>query len=251
MVYAFLRARVDIALVEMDRYAVAILNQLHPPTGPQKKLNSLIRRSGDEEVADTDVTPMLNLMVMLIPFLLTSSEFVKMGAIELKLPESSQEGGGGGEESMQSAKLDLGVVITSKGFNVFHYYNQAEKAAAMNQTLGEKPPDIPLVNGKYNYRELNAKLAEVKQKVLYDIVKAYYPSLSADASLMQLYRTYLSKNLRGTSLFEDQEAINLVGEETIKYQTVVAVMDAARGTRTPDGNVTMFPNVSIAGGILQ
>jgi biopolymer transport protein ExbB/TolQ/biopolymer transport protein ExbD len=251
LAFAFLRARVDIALVEIDRYAVAILNQLNPPTDSQKKLNSLIRRSGDEEVADTDVTPMLNLMVMLIPFLLTSSEFVKMGAIELKLPESTQGEGGGGEEGMQNAKLELGVVITSKGFNLFHYYNQAEKTAAANQTLGEKPPDIPLVNGDYNYTELNAKLAEVKRKVLYDIVKAYDPSLPADASLYQLYNVYVSKNLSGTTMFADHEAIKLVGEEKIKYQAVVAVMDAARGTRTPDGNVTMFPNVSIAGGIIQ
>jgi biopolymer transport protein ExbB/TolQ/biopolymer transport protein ExbD len=251
LAYAFLRARVDIALVEIDRYAVAILNQLNPPTDSQKKLNSLIRRSGDEEVADTDVTPMLNLMVMLIPFLLTSSEFVKMGAIELKLPESTQGEGGGGEEGMQNTKLELGVVITSKGFNLFHYYNQAEKAANANQTLGEKPPDIPLVNGEYNYTELNAKLAEVKRKVLYDIVKAYFPTLPADASLYQLSKAYMSKNLAGTTMFADHEAIKLVGEEKVKYQAVVAVMDAARGTHTPDGNVTMFPNVSIAGGIIQ
>ncbi len=53
------------------------------------------------------------------------------------------------------------------------------------------------------------------------------------------------------TIFADHESIKLVGEEKIKYQTVIAVMDAARGTRTPDGNVTMFPNVSIAGGIIQ
>ncbi len=252
MAFAFLRARVDQALVELDRYSVAILNLLNPPVGEQKKLNSLIRRSGDEEVADTDVTPMLNLMVMLIPFLLTSSEFVKMGAIELKLPESSQAGGGGGGgENQQQSKLELGVVITAKGFNIFHYFNQAEKAAQANQTLGEKPPDIPLVNGQYNYDTLNARLAEVKRKALLEIVKSYSPTIPPDASLYQLYKAYTSKDMSGSPLFSDHEAIKLVGEEKIKYQTVIAVMDAARGTRTPDGNVTMFPNVSIAGGIIQ
>jgi biopolymer transport protein ExbD len=252
LAYAMLRARVDAALVEVDRYAVAILNLLNPPTAGQKKLNSLVRRSGDDEVADTDVTPMLNLMVMLIPFLLTSSEFVKMGAIELKLPESTQGGGGGGGgESQQETKLELGVVITSKGFNVFDYFNQAEKAAQANQTLGEKLPDIPLKNGEYDYETLNAKLAEVKRKALYEIVKAYYPTVTPDASLYQLSKAYLSKNLSTSSVFADHEAVKLVGEDKIKYQTVVAVMDAARGTRTPDGNVTLFPNVSIAGGIIQ
>jgi hypothetical protein len=32
---------------------------------------------------------------------------------------------------------------------------------------------------------------------------------------------------------------------------VVSVMDAARGMRGDQGSVTMFPNVSIAGGIFQ
>jgi biopolymer transport protein ExbB len=252
MVYAFLRARVDVALMEIDRYAVAILNLLNPPEVTQKKLTSLVRRSGDEEVADTDVTPMLNLMVMLIPFLLTSSEFVKMGAIELKLPESTQAGAGGvGAAAQQEAKLELGVIITSKGFNLFHYFKQEDKTAAAGQTLADKPVDIPQVNGQYNYEALNARLGEIKKRVLYEIVKSYYPSISPDASLYQLYKAYTDKNLAAATLFPDHEAIKIVGEEKIRYQTVVAVMDAARGTRTPEGNVTMFPNVSIAGGIIQ
>jgi biopolymer transport protein ExbD len=57
--------------------------------------------------------------------------------------------------------------------------------------------------------------------------------------------------LSATTVFPDHESIKIVAEEKMKYKTVVAVMDAARGTRTPDGNVTMFPNVSIAGGIVQ
>lgn len=254
MAYAFLRARVDVALMEIDRYAVAILNILNPPEVTQKKLTSLVRRSGgDEEVADTDVTPMLNLMVMLIPFLLTSSEFVKMGTIELKLPESNQGAGAGaaGAAAQQEAKLELGVVITSKGFNLFHYFKQEDKTAAAGQSLAEKPTDIPLVNGQYDYGALNSKLSEIKKRALFEIVKAYFPAIPPDASLYQLYKAYMEKSIASSTFFPDHEAIKIVGEERIKYQTVVAVMDAARGIRTPDGNVTMFPNVSIAGGIIQ
>jgi biopolymer transport protein ExbD len=241
---------VDAALVEVDRFAIAILNQLNPPEITDKKLNSLVRRSGDEEFADTDVTPMLNLMVMLIPFLLSSSEFVKMGAIELKLPESAQ-GAGSGANVKQDAKLELGVVITAKGFTLFHYFKQEKAAAASGQTVAEQAADIPIVDGKYDFVALNAKLADVKKKVLFEIVRAYYPSTPPDATLLQLAHAYESKNLSGTQAFADHEAIKIVAEDKIKYQTVVAVMDAARGTATPNGNVTMFPNVSIAGGIVQ
>jgi len=253
MMYSFLRAKVDTALIEIDRYAIAILNNLNPPTVTSKALNSLVRRSGnEEEAADTDVTPMLNLMVMLIPFLLTSSEFVKMGAIELKLPESTQGGGGGGgAASTQETKLELGVVITQKGFTLFHYFKQEDKSASQGTTMAQKPPDIPLVNGEYDYVGLNAKLADVKKKVLNDIMRAYYPSIPQDASLFQLGRAYETKKIDPGKMFPDNDAIKIVAEDKIAYRTVVAVMDAARGTRTPDGNVTMFPNVSIAGGIIQ
>ena len=142
------------------------------------------------------------------------------------------------------------MVITAKGFTLFHYFKPEEKAA-QGATIAEKQPDIPLVNGQYNFEDLNAKLADVKKKALFDIVKVYFPSIPPDAGLYQLSRAYETKNLSGTTMLADHEAIKIVAEDKIAYKTVVAVMDAARGTRTPEGNVTMFPNVSIAGGIVQ
>jgi biopolymer transport protein ExbB/TolQ/biopolymer transport protein ExbD len=248
MLYAFVRARVDAALNEIDRYSVATLNILIPPDITQRKLTALNRGSDDEEVADADVTPMLNLMVILIPVLLTSSEFVKLGAIELKLPEAAQSGAAGGAGVQQDAKLDVGVVITSKGFNVFNYFKAEEKTAP--QAVGEKQPDIPMVNGAYNFSALGAKLAEIKKKALAEIVRTSI-NIPADASLFQLYKTFLSKDFSAVRVFPDHENVKIVAEDKIKYETVVSVMDAARGTRTADGNVTMFPNVSIAGGIIQ
>jgi len=245
VIFSWLRSRVDSALQEIDRYAIAILKIIDPPKLDERPLTTLNRRSGDDEPPDTDVTPMLNLMVMLIPFLLTSSEFVKIGAIEMKLPEASsgaQGGGGAGDQQMKNAKLDLGVVITSKGFKIYSYFN--------NQNPSQEP-EIPLVNGKYDFEKLNEKLADIKRSVLYEIIKANYGQVPEGSTLFQLYQGYLKHNLSGTRVFEDNENIKIVAEERVKYKDVVAVMDAARGTRTPYGNVTMFPNVSIAGGIVQ
>ena len=257
MAYAWLRARVDGALGEMDRYAVAILNLLYPPDYAHKQLSSLQRHSGEgEEPADADVTPMLNLMVMLIPVLLTSSEFVRMGDIELKLPEA-HGAGGGGEQAQQEQKLQLGIVITSKGFNLSHYFKTQEAAGKAGKPGKPAPPpdtttaDIPLVNGAYDYDRLGTILAEVKRKALLDIVRAYDAGVTADASLYRLYNTVVSKGLQPGARFADHESVMIVAEEKTKYQVVVSVMDAARGMRTPEGSVTMFPNVSIGGGIVQ
>jgi len=249
MLYAFIRARVDAALQEIDRYSIAILNLLVPPDLTQRKLTALTRGGSDEgEIADADVTPMLNLMVILIPVLLTSSEFVKVGTIELKLPEAAQTGaGGGGQNIAEGAKLELGVVITSKGFNVFSYFKAEDKI----QTQGEKQADIPLVNGAYDFDALGAKLSEIKKKALFEIIKSSFPDVPAQATLFQLYKTFISKDFSETKVFSDHESIKIVAEDKIKYETVVSVMDAARGAKTPSGSVTMFPNVAIAGGIIQ
>jgi biopolymer transport protein ExbB len=258
MAYAWLRARVDSALHEMDRYAVAILNVIYPPDYSHGEMKSLVRRGqGEEEAADADVTPMLNLMVMLIPVLLTSSEYVRMGDIELKLPESQGAGGGGGggANELQELKLQLGVVITARGFNLSHYFKLQELAAAKPGTAAAPPDsvtaDIPLVNGSYDYAALAARLAEVKRKALLEIVRASDPGVPATASLYQLYTAFVNKNLPLEGRFPDNESIMIVAEEKVKYQTVVAVMDAARGMRAAEGNVTMFPNVSLGGGIVQ
>ncbi len=187
----------------------------------------------------------MNLMVVLIPLLLSSSEFVKIGMIELKLPESgaSNDAGGGGGGGAESAKLDLGVVITSKGFRLFHYFK--------SDTNSGSNVDIPLKNGEYDFEQLNKMFADVKRKVLFELIKGVKSDLASDAELWQLYLIYSKNDLSSIAYFNDHENLKIVAEDKIKYQTVVAVMDAARGVSTSHGNVTMFPNVSIAGGILQ
>jgi biopolymer transport protein ExbB/TolQ/biopolymer transport protein ExbD len=249
MLYAFVRARVDAALQEIDRYSVATLNILVPPDVNQRKLTALNRGGGDDgEIADADVTPMLNLMVILIPVLLTSSEFVKVGTIELKLPEATQSGGGGGGSNVaQDTKLELGVVITTKGFNVFSYFKAEDKG----RVTGEKQPDIPLVNGQYDFTALGEKLADIKKKALFEVIRSLYANVPSQATLGQLYKTYIAKDFSDSKIFSDHESVKIVAEDKIKYESVVSVMDAARGYKTPEGNITMFPNVAIAGGIIQ
>jgi biopolymer transport protein ExbD len=250
MAYAVLRSKVDAALQEIDRYAIALLKILNPPTLREKKLMSIGRNRDSEEVADTDVTPMLNLMVMLIPFLLTSSEFVKIGAIEMKLPESTKPSAVQAEapaEEHQGPKLNLGVVITSKGFGIFDYFKEAKP----DSSVGDKPADIPLVNGEYDFQALNDRLADIKKKALYEIVRRYTQDITESTTLVELSNAYQKLEPFTPPFFADHESIKIVAEEQVKYKTVVAVMDASRGYRTPEGNVTMFPNVSIAGGIVQ
>ena len=103
----------------------------------------------------------------------------------------------------------------------------------------------------YDYAALTDKLAEVKQRVLFEIIKAYFPGTAPNTPLEALARTYVEKKLAGSAFYADNESIKLVGEETVRYETVVAVMDAARGKKIGSDRIPLFPNVSITGGIVQ
>jgi len=253
LIYSILRSKTDVAIQEIDRYATAILKVLVPLEPVKKGYRVTARRIKEEVDTDPNIAPMMNLMVILIPLLLSSAEFVKIGAIELKLPESSQGGGGGSgpSDEINNAKLELGIVITKKGFDLYHFFKAPVPANTQEPDSGKaKTAEIPLKDGKYDFNALNAALAEVKKKALFEIIRAAKPSVPVESTLMQLYTFFMKNDVSGIEGFKDHEDVKIVAEEQIRYETVVAVMDAARGTTTPFGNVTLFPNVSLAGGII-
>ena len=84
LVYSIFRARIDDAVSEIDRYAIAIMKVLTPGDIVQKSYKVSDRRVREEVETEPNMVPFMNLMVVLIPLLLSSSEFVKIGMIELK-----------------------------------------------------------------------------------------------------------------------------------------------------------------------
>ena len=246
LIYSIFRSRVDETVAEIDRYAVTLMKVLLPESGVKKSYRVSDRRIREEVDTEPNIVPFMNLMVVLIPLLLSSSEFVKLGMIELKLPESAAGGGGPGgeEEEKKNARVDLGIVITEKGFNLFHYFKKDSAA-----TGGDV--EIPKVNGEYDFAALNKKVAEVKRQALYEIIRLAKPDLPREMELWKLSVLYSKNDLSSVTMFSDHENVKIVADDKIHYQTVVSVMDAARGVKTPNGNVTLFPNVSIAGGIVQ
>jgi biopolymer transport protein ExbB len=260
MVYAWLRARVDMSLQEIDRYAVAILKVLNPPTIRERSLTSIGRHKGEEEVADTDVTPMLNLMVLLIPFLLTSSEFVKIGQIDMKLPVAAQGGGAGvGAPPQEEVKLNLGIVITTKGFTIASYFRneKGDTAKKTDSASTGLTPDIPLRNGEFDFSALNEKLVEIRKQALSAILKMSNQTVQENATLVTLHndyaKTYANQAAAPLPIFPDVDEIKILAQDQVKYKVMIDVMDAAREFRRPEGGnpIPMFPNVSIAGGIIQ
>jgi len=117
-----------------------------PSQRKEKALSSLI------EAEDIDVTSLMNMMVILIPFLISMAVFTEVASINFSLPPATTEGEGPGSEPLppeEADKLDISIAITSTGFTL----------AGTGQIL---PTIQKLSDGKYDLEALNRALRAIK-----------------------------------------------------------------------------------------
>ena len=150
-----------------------------------------LRRSHSQDSAEPNLTPIMNLMVVLIPLLLTSAQFIKLGIIELNLPPSVGPGSALVDlPKEKERKLDMGITISEKGFIL-------SSSMAILKGEDESGVSIPLTpNGEYDYEKLNNKLMLIKTRV--------------------------------EDKFPDADKVVIMAESEIVYQVLVSTMDAAR-----------------------
>jgi biopolymer transport protein ExbD len=116
-----------------------------PSKRKDKALSRLI------EAQDIDVTPLMNMMVILIPFLISMAVFTEIAAINFSLPPAMAEGEAPpGETPKEENKLDISIAITDKGFTI--------------TGTGQVLPTIPKANGTYDLATLNRVLRAIKMQ---------------------------------------------------------------------------------------
>lgn len=172
-----------------------------------------LRRHHQVENTELNLTPIMNLMVVLIPLLLTNAQFIKIGVIELNLPPSvGATGLANNAPKEYSRTLDLTVSVTDKGF----YISSATAVLEGEKGAG---PTVPLnAGGEYDFSALSQKLLEIKRELGKD--------------------------------FADSESIVIQAENQISYQVLVTTMDAARAVRLEGKLYKLFPNVALSAGII-
>ncbi len=154
------------------------------------------------------MAPIMNLMVVLIPLLLSSAQLIKISMIELNLPPASvnETLTSTSNKKNQEKKVELAITITDKGFYI------TGPSSALKSKRG--------------------KLVLLKQDGEYD-----YPGLA-----QQLYTI----KSRLTKRKSDTNAITIQAEPQVDYQTLVSTMDAARSIRVDGQNVILFPKASMS-----
>ncbi len=171
------------------------------------------RRHLEVEQIELNLFPVMNMMVVLIPLLLSTTQFVKYGIIELNLPRAA----GGPVSQTTLAKesqlsLDLTVSITKSGFYI------SSSQAVLRDPASGGPTIAKLADDRYDFQALNQKLYELKQRIV-------------KSSL-------------------DTRRIIIQAEMNIDYQTLVDTMDAARSIKIDNVGYELFPEVVISAGIV-
>lgn len=106
---------------------------------------------GIREQIELEITPLMNLMIILVPILLISLNFAQITVLEVNLPELT-----GGMSVSQKAQSKLEVRIESTGFKIFFPEDVLVK-------------EIPLLENEggqsYDYLQLSKVLQEVKRQL--------------------------------------------------------------------------------------
>ena len=113
------------------------------------------RRRREESDTELNITPIMNLMVCLIPLLLSAAKLNDMALLQYLPPAASEEGGGGGSEDQneQDAEkektLNLLVNVVEEAFQV-SLYNKVEAGPHFYEI-----PKLP--DGTYDYLPFYAR----------------------------------------------------------------------------------------------
>jgi biopolymer transport protein ExbD len=105
------------------------------------------RKHKHREAADLDVTPFMNLMIVLVPVLLLSMVFTHTTVIDLNFPS-----GEGSEAAFDPDLVHLEVVVKREGFDV---------ADGRGGTI----KSVPKVDGVYDFEQLSLVMQEIKKRM--------------------------------------------------------------------------------------
>lgn len=105
------------------------------------------KRQKHTEAADLDVTPFMNLMIVLVPVLLLSMVFTHTTVIDLNFPAGDAASG---EIDPESVHLEVAVY---------------EDRLVVADGRGGVIKNLPKIDGVYNFKELSQVMRELKRRM--------------------------------------------------------------------------------------
>lgn len=185
------------------------------------------RHSGVEgEENPLNLAPFMNMVIILIPLLLTSIIFLKIGVINITAPELASGPKTEQKEKDEEKPLNLTVAVSKKGFRI------AAKDATLSPVDGcpEDGPTICLKDDSVKLKEKFQQATELMRKG-----DADEGAKQMDKALSHYdWRRLYNKLSKIKSKHPDEKVINLTADPDIPYAAIVRVMDTARYKLTED-----------------
>ena len=182
------------------------------------------KRRLKREAAHLELTAFINLIVVLVPFLLSTAVFTRLAVMDLALPAPSS---GGPLDQIKAGELQLEVVIRKDAFEV------GDRVGGLIQRIDKAAPAAPNATGASgaagvavpptpgssvaSLKTLNALMLQIKQK------------------------------------FPDKTEVSVLAEPETSYDQLIQVMDAVRAaptSRIENGSAKivmaeLFPDIAV------
>ena len=190
-----------------------------------------LKKKRQYEEAEANITPVMNLMCVLIPMLLTTAKFVDLALLEYNPPvlqETDESAGGGADEGGGAGELlELRINVAYDGLEV----------SVLNAVEGENFTTIPLTDDMdYDYKAFRDKLVEIKEKIV-GLPITETQQISEETGQMEVVKTYK---------YSDADQIRISAEGDVSLQTIIRVLDTSREYRSSDGFFQpLFPSPAL------
>ncbi len=179
-----------------------------------------LKKKRQFEEAEANITPVMNLMCVLIPMLLTTAKFVDLALLEYLPPILQEVDQGGspdpGEGTTLSELLELRVNIAYDALEV----------SIFNAVEGEDYNRVELTpEGYYDYNAFREILIDVKQRVVGPPLSRT-EQINPENGKMEIVSTYK---------YDDANQIRVSAEGDIPLQVLIKILDTAREYRDSNG----------------
>jgi len=220
---------------------------------------------------DVDLVPFMNLLAILVPALLVSTEYIKIAMIAVSSPRIGPSTPTT-QEQPEKPPLNLTVAISSLGFYIASASNVLPGAEDQAAQTG---PTVPKVTVKvYKARMADGKIKEMMRvwdyngdKYLLGVnkiepaaldtkindIKIMNPSLQVTEELDHNYPALKDKLVKIKKDFENEKQIIVSAEPNTDFTTIIRVMDASRKYKkepTDEKDNLMFPIVVLSAGVV-
>lgn len=186
------------------------------------------RKRRDEGEMEINLTPIMNLVVVLIPMLLQAMVVIKLGRIDYEPPplavgeaqDSGDESEGGGSDEPTTLNLVLNVADSSLQVSIF------------GAVEGDNYWDLPLTEaGEYDF----AALQEILYKIKTEMVG---PPIRTETSANPKTGEEIVKEVYK---LDDASIVRIAAGPQLDYQSLVTLLDVTRSILVDGEEHWLFP----------